>query len=108
MITFAHITQQCVKVIYPKYYKQYLNVQNVGSFSNAQAYYPYRSQWYIQSYIYTIVDGGPGVKAKIFGVLGPKICYFIKENMAGNGPLVFRTVLCLNLGQKLVFSERNG
>jgi hypothetical protein len=29
----------------------------------------------------TIVDGGPGIMAKIFGVFGTKTCYFIKENM---------------------------
>ena len=29
----------------------------------------------------TIVNGWPGIMAKIFGVFGTKICYFIKKNM---------------------------
>jgi hypothetical protein len=45
---------------------------------------------------------------QILGDFGAKTGRFTKEKMAGNGPLVFRTVLCLNLCQKLVFSERNG
>ena len=31
--------------------------------------------------------------ARILGVLGTKICYFIVKNMDENGPLEFRTVL---------------
>ena len=45
---------------------------------------------------------------QILGDFGAKTGRFTRENIAGNGPLVFRTVLCLNLCQKLVFSERNG
>jgi hypothetical protein len=54
----------------------------------------------------TIVDGGPGIMAKIFGVFGTKICYFIKENMTKNGPLVFRTVLCSKYDEKLGNCQR--
>ena len=50
---------------------------------------------------YTIVDGGPGIMAKIFGVFGTKTCSFIKENRTKNGPLVFRTVLCSKHDEKL-------
>ena len=44
--------------------------------------------------------------AKIFGVFGTKICYFIKENMTKNGPLVFRTVLCSKYDEKLGNCQR--
>ena len=54
----------------------------------------------------TIVDGGPGIMAKIFGVFGTKIWYFIKENMTKNGPLVFHTVLCSKHNEKLGNCER--
>jgi hypothetical protein len=54
----------------------------------------------------TIVDGGPGIMAKIFGVFGTKICYFIKENMTKNGPLVFRTVFCSRYDEKLGNCQR--
>ena len=54
----------------------------------------------------TIVDGGPGVMAKIFGVFGTKTCSFIKENRTKNGPLVFRTVLCSKHDEKLGNWER--
>jgi hypothetical protein len=59
-----------------------------------------------QNFKCTIVDGGPGIMAKIFGVLGTKICYFIKENMSKNGPLVFRTVLCSKYDEKLGNCQR--
>jgi len=49
----------------------------------------------------TIVDGGPVIMAKIFGVFGTKTCSFIKENRTKNGPLVFRTVLCSKHDEKL-------
>ena len=35
----------------------------------------------------TIVDGGPVIMAKIFGVFGTKTCSFIKENRTKNGLL---------------------
>ena len=49
----------------------------------------------------TIVDGGPVIMAKMFGVFGTKTCSFIKENRTKNGPLVFCTVLCSKHGEKL-------
>ena len=54
-----------------------------------------------KSFHYTIVDGGPVIMAKIFGVFGTKTCSFIKENRTKNGPLVFRTVLCSKHDEKL-------
>ena len=54
----------------------------------------------------TIVDGGPVIMAKIFGVFGTKTCSFIKENRTKNGPLVFRTVLCSKHDEKLGNCER--
>ena len=39
--------------------------------------------------------------AKIFGVFGTKICYFIRKNMADNGPLVFCTVLYSKYDEKV-------
>ena len=53
-----------------------------------------------------IVDGGPVIMAKIFGVFGTKTCSFIKENRTKNGPLVFRTVLCSKHDEKLGNWER--
>ena len=41
----------------------------------------------------TFVEGGSGIMARILGVFGTKICYFIRKNMAENGPLKFHTVL---------------
>ena len=61
-----------------------------------------------ESQFSTVVHSVLKIWLQILGDLGTKTCYFIRKNIAGNGPLVFRTVLCLNLGQKLVFSERNG
>ena len=54
----------------------------------------------------TIVDGGPVIMAKIFGVFGTKTCSFIKENRTKNGPLVFCTVLCSKHDEKLGNWER--
>ena len=45
----------------------------------------------------TIGYGGSGIMAKKFGVFCTKICYFIEENKTQNGPLVFHTVLALNM-----------
>ena len=56
----------------------------------------------------TVVNSVLKIWLKILGDLSTKSCYFIRKNIAGNGPLVFRSVLCLNLCQKLVFSKRNG
>ena len=55
----------------------------------------------LQRPLCTIVDGGPVIMAKIFGVFGTKTCSFIKENRTKNGPLVFRTVLCSKHDEKL-------
>ena len=55
----------------------------------------------------TFVEGGSGIMARILGVFGTKICYFIAKNMDKNGPLEFCTVLWSNLCQMLVFDERN-
>ena len=49
----------------------------------------------------TIVDGGPVIMAKIFGVFGTKNCSFIEENRTKNGHLVFHTVLCSKHDEKL-------
>ena len=49
----------------------------------------------------TIVEGGSGIMAIMFGVFGTKICYFIRKNMAKNGLLVFRTVLYSKYDEKL-------
>ena len=54
----------------------------------------------------TIVDGGPVIMAKIFGVFVTKTCSFIKENRTKNGPLVFRTVLCSKHDEKLGNCQR--
>ena len=54
----------------------------------------------------TIVDGGPVIMAKIFGVFGTKTCSFIKENRTKNGHLVFHTVLCSKHDEKLGNWER--
>ena len=65
------------------------------------------------NYVGSVGGGGTVVYSvlkswlQILGDLGTKTCHFIRKNMAGNGPLVFRSVLCLNLCQKLVFSKRN-
>ena len=56
----------------------------------------------------TVVNSVLEIWLEILGDFMTKIFYFIRKNLAGNGPLVFCTVLCLNLCQKLVFSERNG
>ena len=44
--------------------------------------------------------------AKKLGDFGTKICYFIRKNMAENGPLVFRTVLYSKYDEKLGNHER--
>ena len=44
--------------------------------------------------------------AKKMGDFGTKICYFIRKNMAENGPLVFRTVLYSKYDEKLGNHER--
>jgi len=54
----------------------------------------------------TVVTSILKIWQKMLGDFGTKICYFIRKNMAGNGPLVFRTVLCLNLCQKLVLTKK--
>ena len=43
---------------------------------------------------------------KKLGDFGTKICYFIRKNMAENGPLAFRTVLYSNYDEKLGNHER--
>ena len=60
----------------------------------------------INDHLCTIVDGGPVIMAKIFGVFGTKTCSFIKENRTKNGPLVFRTVLCSKHDEKLGNCQR--
>ena len=52
--------------------------------------------------VYTVMK----IWLEILGVFGTKICYFIRKNIAENGPLEFRTVLCSNLCQMLVFDEK--
>ena len=47
---------------------------------------------FIQS---TIVDGGPGIMAKIFGVFGTKTFSLIKENRTKNGLSRVRKTLAL-------------
>ena len=54
----------------------------------------------------TIVDGGPVIRAKIFGVFGTKTCSFIKENRTKNGHLVFHIVLCPKHDEKLENCQR--
>ena len=54
----------------------------------------------------TIVHGGSVIWQKKLGDFGTKICYFIRKNMAENGPLVFRTVLYSNYDEKLGNHER--
>ena len=54
----------------------------------------------------TIVNRGPRIMAKIFGIFGTKTCSFIKENRTKNGPLVFRTVLCSKHDEKLGNCQR--
>ena len=44
--------------------------------------------------------------AKKLGDFGTKICYFIRKNIAENGPLVFRTVLCSKHDEKLGNCQR--
>ena len=53
-----------------------------------------------------MVEAGSEIMAKILGVFGTKICYFIRKNMAENGPLVFRTVLYSKYDEKLGNHER--
>ena len=45
--------------------------------------------------------------AKNFGVFGTKICYFIKKNMAENGPLEFHTILYSKYDEKVGNHQRN-
>ena len=45
----------------------------------------------------TVVNSVLKIWLKILGDFSTKICYFIRKNIVRNGPLVFRTVLCLNL-----------
>ena len=55
----------------------------------------------------TIVQGGSSVIWLVFlGDFGTKICYFIRKNMAENGPLVFCTVLYSKYDEKLGNHER--
>ena len=55
----------------------------------------------------TVVNSVLKIWLKILGDFGTKISYFIRENIAGNGPVVFRSVLCLNLCQKLDFNDKS-
>ena len=52
--------------------------------------------------VYTVMK----IWLEILGVFGTKICYFIRKNIAENGPLEFRTVLCSNLCQMVAFDEK--
>ena len=54
----------------------------------------------------TIVHGGSVIWQKKLGDFGTKICYFIRKNMAENGPLVFRTVLYSKYDENLGNHER--
>ena len=54
----------------------------------------------------TMVHGGSVIWQKKLGDFGTKICYFIRKNMAENGPLVFRTVLYSKYDEKLGNHER--
>ena len=54
----------------------------------------------------TIVHGGSVIWQRKLGDFGTKICYFIRINMAENGPLVFRTVLYSKYDEKLGNHER--
>ena len=58
------------------------------------------------TYLPTIVHGGSVIWQKKLGDFGTKICYFIRKNMAENGPLVFRTVLYSKYDEKLGNHER--
>jgi hypothetical protein len=42
-----------------------------------------------------MVEAGSGIMAKEIGDFCTKICYFIRKNMAENGPLEFHTVLSM-------------
>ena len=53
-----------------------------------------------------MVHGGSVIWQKKMGDFGTKIAYFIRENMAENGPLVFRTVLYPKYDEKLGNHER--
>ena len=53
-----------------------------------------------------MVHGGSVIWQKKLGDFGTKICYFIRKNMAENGPLVFCTVLYSKYDEKLGNHER--
>ena len=54
----------------------------------------------------TVVNSVLKIWLNILGNFRTKICYFIKKNIAGNGPLVFRTVLCSRHDEKLGNCQR--
>ena len=54
----------------------------------------------------TIVHREPVIWLEFLGYFGTKTCYFIRKNMAENGPLVFRTVLYSKYDEKLGNHER--
>ena len=55
---------------------------------------------------HTVVNSVMKIWLKILGDFGTKICYFIRENIAENGPLVFRTVLYSKYDEKQGNHER--
>ena len=88
------------------YFRIYLNLLSQSSIywciSPLFLYWQFWSlHWYLLVIFvtgthFTIVHGGLVIWRKKLGDFGTKICYFIRKNMAENGPLAFRTVLYSN------------